>query len=100
MEILTLVIKVETIDGEESTWLTGINQDELETLKPLFNEIKKNNGYFPTGKFLKEPDPKPEILYSSFPGWSILTSRLPTPSSGFKQITEVHIMKSLISLYM
>jgi hypothetical protein len=81
--------------------MTYISKKELRLLKSLLIELKKNNGYFPTLQFLKDNDPKPEILYSDYPGWNILKSRLPTPVSGFKRILEVHVFgNSPKSLYM
>ena len=97
---MNILIKVDSKEGEESTWVTYITTEELLKLKPLLREIKNNNGYFPTSFYLNDEDPKPEILYSGFEGWNILKGRLPTPTSGFKRITEIHVYDNPISLYM
>ena len=50
---------------------------------------------------IKEGDPRPDLLYSGWPGWNSLITRLPTPISGFHKITEVHIFPGApTSLYM
>lgn len=96
-----LVITVEALDGEESTKLTEISLPELELLWPLLNYIKNYSGYFATGKFLKNNDPSPMELYSSYYGWNELISRLPEPTSGIKKISEIHVFsKTPRSLYM
>ena len=98
---MNIIIRVEAEDGEESLWMSGIKSEELDEMTPLLLEIQKNNGYFPTGKFRNENDPKPEILYSGYSGWKTLVSRLPTPSSGIKRILEIHVYREdPISLYM
>jgi len=96
---MNLLIKVDAREGEESTWMTYITKEELHILKPLLLEIKNHEGYFPTGQYL-EDEPKPELLYSGYQGWNILKGRLPTPISGFKRITEIHIYDEPSSLYM
>lgn len=97
---MNIVIRVDAEIGEESTWVSEIKSEEFDEIVPLLLEIKKNDGYFPTGKFRKDDDPKPEILYSGYSGWKNLISRLPTPSSGIKRISEIHIYKeNPISLY-
>ena len=97
-----MIIKADVPEGEEGTWMTEIGDKELKNLLPLLQEIKRNGGYFSTGQFYVEPDPKPEILYSHFPGWSSLISRLPTPKTGIRRILEVHFFPSVPvkSLYM
>ena len=98
---MTILVKVETQEGEESTWMSGITPSEMTILEPLLIEIKNNGGYFPTGRYLVDGDPKPELLYSDYPGWNILKGRLPRPSSGIKQILEIHVFyEDPISLYM
>ena len=97
-----IIIKADVPEGEEGTWMTRIEERELHDLLPLLEEIKRNEGYFPSPVFRVEPDPKPEILYSHFPGWSSLISRLPTPKTGIRRILEVHFFPSedVKSLYM
>jgi len=98
---MNIFIRVETVEGEESNWLSGITEEEMRLLEPLLLEVKDQGGYFPTGQFLMKGEPRPEILYSSFPGWSILKGRLPEPRSGIKRILEVHVFREdPISLYM
>ena len=96
---MNLLVRVDSREGEESTWMTYITEEELRKLRPLLDELKKNSGYFPTGTYL-EDEPKPEILYSGYEGWNILKGRLPTPISGFKRILEIHVYNDPISLYM
>ena len=94
-----ILIKVDAREGEESCWLTEIRETELEEMRDLILEIQKNSGYFPTRT--TEDDPRPDLLYSGFPGYNNLVSRLPTPISGYKKIVEIHIFyETPISLYM
>ena len=95
------LIKVDAREGEESCWLTEIEETDLEEMIDLLKEIRKNSGYFPTSNHIKEGDPRPDLLYSSFSGWNSLITRLPTPQNGFYNIIEVHVFKETpISLYM
>ena len=96
-----ILIKVDAREGEESSWVTEIKEDEISRLWELLKEIEKNSGYFPTPNHIKEGDPRPDLLYSGFSGWNSLVTRLPTPASGFYKITEVHVFQEApISLYM
>jgi hypothetical protein len=96
-----IFIKVDAREGEESSWVTEIVEDEIFGLWELLKEIEKNSGYFPTPNHIKEGDPRPDLLYSGFSGWNSLVTRLPTPVSGFHKITEVHVFhEAPISLYM
>jgi hypothetical protein len=96
-----IFIKVDAREGEESSWVTEIVEDEIFGLWELLKEIEKNSGYFPTPNHIKEGDPRPDLLYSGWSGWNSLVTRLPTPISGFHKITEVHIFQEApISLYM
>lgn len=96
-----ILIKVDAKEGEESSWVTEIEEDEISRLWELLKEIEKNSGYFPTPNHIKEGDPRPDLLYSGFSGWNSLVTRLPTPASGFHKITEVHVFQEApISLYM
>ena len=92
---MELVIRVSTVEGEDNTRLTEISDEEYHYLEELISEIKKHNGYFATGRFRVDEDPKPEILYSGFRGWNILISRLPTPISGIKKIEEFHFFNNV-----
>jgi len=99
--LYSIIIKVDSKEGEESLWFSYISEEELIEMGPLINEIIKNGGYFPTGSYIGNDDPRPDVLYSGLPGWKILTSRLPTPLSGFKKILEIHVFKdNPNSLYM
>lgn len=96
-----LLIKVDAREGEESCWMTEISEKEVYEVWRLLKEVKKNSGYFPTSKKIEDGDPRPDILYSSSPGWNSLITRLPTPLSGYHKIIEAHIFKERpISLYM
>ena len=96
-----LLIRVDAREGEESCWLTEIEQAELYEMWGLLKDIEKNSGYFPTPNHIREDDPRPDLLYSSWPGWNSLITRLPTPVSGFHRITEIHVFSEApISLYM
>ena len=96
-----ILIKVDAREGEESCWVTEIGMNEISSLWELLKEIEKNSGYFPTPNHIKDGDPRPDLLYSGWPGWNSLTTRLPTPVSGFHKITEVHVFQGApTSLYM
>lgn len=96
-----IFIRVDAREGEESGWLTEISVEEANILWGLLKEIEKNSGYFPTPNHIKEGDPRPDLLYSSWPGWNSLVTRLPTPVSGYHKITEVHVFQEApTSLYM
>lgn len=96
-----ILIKVDAREGEESCWLTEIEEKEARELWDLVKNIEKNSGYFPTSNHIRGKDPRPDLLYSGWSGWNSLISRLPTPISGFNKITEVHIFQETpISLYM
>lgn len=97
-----IVIKVDSVEGEENTRITEITGQELEVLWPLLCYIRDNfSGYFPTGRFLIPSDPSPEELYSKFLGWNQLISRIPEPFSGIKRLTEINVFSETPeSLYM
>lgn len=97
---MKIQILVEARYGEESNWVSDIDQSEFELLNPLLAEIEKRNGYFPTGDYYTYPDPNPLDLYREFPGLEILKRLLPTPLHGFGRISEVHVFTvDPISLY-
>ena len=96
-----ILIKVDAREGEESCWVTEIGEHEAYEVWELLKEIEKNSGYFPTPNHIKERDPRPDLLYSGWPGWNSLVTRLPTPISGFRKIIEVHVFQEApTSLYM
>jgi hypothetical protein len=95
------LIKVDSREGEESCWFSEISEKELAEMKELISEIRKNSGYFPTQNHIEDGDLRPDLLYSNYPGWKSLITRLPTPDSGFHKITEIHVFREdPISLYM
>lgn len=97
---MKIQILVEARYGEESNWISDINESEFELLNPLLAEIEKRRGYFPTGSYYTYPDPNPLDLYSEFPGLEVLKRLLPTPIHGFGRISEVHVFTvDPISLY-
>lgn len=98
---MKIQILVEARYGEESNWISDINEYELNQLNPLLAEIERRKGYFPTGDYYVYPDPNPNDLYSEFPGLEILKRLLPTPIHGFGKISEVHVFTvDPISLYL
>lgn len=97
---MKIQVLVEARYGEESNWISDVSEEELNLLNPLLAEIERRRGYYPTGEYYIFPDPKPEDLYSSFPGYEILKRILPTPTHGFGRISEVHVFTvDPISLY-
>lgn len=98
---MKIQVSVECRYGEESTWVSDINQEEFDALNPVLAEIEQRRGYFPTGDYYVSPDPKPEELYSHHQfGWTVLNRILPSPIHGFGKINEVHVfMNDPISLY-
>lgn len=100
----TFISIVDCNEGEESISISEISLDELNYINPLLLEIRKNQGYYPTGNFLIYPDPSPEELYGKRYGdnaFNILDSRLPKPSGGFRRIIEIKVFSEpSISLYM
>ncbi len=97
---MKIQILVEARYGEESNWVSDINQEEFNLLNPLLAEIERRRGYYPTGDYYSYPDPNPEDLYSEYPGLPVLKRLLPTPIHGFGRISEVHVFTSdPISLY-
>lgn len=97
---MKIQITVDCEPGEECTWVSDITREEMEILDPLLMEIKKRNGYYPTEKFLDPSDPKPEELYSMFPGFEILRRRLPSPLSGIGKIREIDVFTGeIFTLY-
>lgn len=98
---MKIQILVESRYGEESSWVSDINESEFNLLNPLLAEIEKRKGYYPTGDYYTYPDPNPEDLYSMFPGFRVLKRILPTPIHGFGRISEVHVFTvDPISLYL
>lgn len=98
---MKIQVSVECRYGEESIWVSDINEEELNLLNPVLAEIEMRKGYFPTGEYYIHPDPKPEDLYSHFQGWTVLNRILPSPVHGFGKISEVHVfMNDPMSLYM
>ena len=98
---MKLQIIVDCRYGEESNWVSEINEDELNKLNPLLADIETRRGYYPTGDYYTYPDPSPKELYSSYSGWEILQRLLPTPTHGFAKISEVHIFTGdTMSLYL
>lgn len=98
---MKIQILVEARYGEESNWISDINESELNQLNPLLAEIERRKGYFPTGDYYVYPDPNPDDLYSEYPGLAILKRLLPTPVHGFGRISEVHVFTvDPISLYL
>ena len=99
--MFTIILKVDAVEGEESTWVSKISEEELTEMKSLLEAIFKNNGYFPTDNKCEEGDPRADLLYSSYPGWKSLITRLPTPISGYRKIVEIHVFSGApTSLYM
>lgn len=93
---MRLIVSVNCNDGEESNWISDVNEEELLTLSDLFLKIKENQGYFPTGKYLQkvieEQGPTPESLYGNLDGYRIINKFLPTPINGFFAIREVTVI--------
>lgn len=98
---MKIQILVEARYGEESNWVSDINEYEFSQLNPLLAEIERRKGYFPTGDYYEYPDPSPDDLYAEYPGLEILKRLLPTPIHGFGRISEVHVFTvDPISLYL
>lgn len=86
MQILFIV---DCHEGEESRWLSEINEEELNLITPLLEKIKENDGYFPTGQFIYPGESNIEAMYGHLEGFRIINRFLPTPIHGFSKIEEV-----------
>lgn len=89
----TVIIKVLCLKGEESTSVVTLSDLDMKLIEPILIDIKSRRGYFPTGKYVKQGYPTPSDLYRHYPGWDILSTILPEPTSGFPQISEVKVYK-------
>lgn len=97
---MRIVFIVDCEPGEESISITSIDQEEMANVDPVLQEIKRHNGYYPTGDFLDYNSPTPEELYGNFAGFEEVESRLPRPVHGFKRIDEVHVFDNSLTLIM
>lgn len=86
---MTIIFKVNSREGEESIWISEINEEEFILLNQVLLEIKKYNGYFPSIENQDNLDPSPEELYGMLEGFKYINGRLPSPIHGFTRIEEV-----------
>lgn len=91
---MQILFQVECRDGEESNWLSEINEEELNLINPLLDAIKASEGYFPTGTYVIPGEPKTEDIYGSIPGFGIINRFLPTPLHGFCKIKSVYLFEN------
>jgi len=85
---MKILIKVDCKEGEESMWLSDIEESELDLVAPLIRDIKLNNGYWPEGA-------------QQYPGYLEIKNRLPSPPSGIERISEIYVFSNdLFSLIM
>lgn len=89
----TVIIKVSCLKGEEGISVVTLSDLDMELIEPVLMDIKSRRGYFPTGKYVQSGCPTPKDLYGHYPGWDILSTSLPSPSSGFPQISEIRVYK-------
>ena len=85
---MKILIKVDCKEGEESMWLSDIEESELNLVASLIRDIKFNNGYWPAEA-------------QQYPGFSEIKNRLPSPLSGIERISEIYVFSdALFSLIM
>ena len=96
-----MIITVECNPGEESISKVTVSKEELNILNAVLLEIRRYNGYYPTGNYYVLGNPSPEDLYSNFEGFNILEKLLPMPLGGFSRISDIEVFsESPITLYM
>lgn len=87
---MRILVEVNCEPGEEYLRLSNISEDDFKTILPLINLIMENEGYYPTGDFVR--DELPESIYKHQNIQELFEKFLPMPKQGFSNIISIEII--------
>lgn len=85
-----IIITADTNDGDYITEKTLITDEQIELIKPIIEEIKKNNGDFGVGEAGWRNPSKEE--YTHMKGYDLFMEIIPYGENGFHSIDSIEVI--------